>query len=316
MPLSECDPRRSDVSAPKTRLCPPASSVSVRDRPDVAAVAQAPGRPADQERARAGRAGSPRRRGRGPARRRTAASVANESRPTRPRALRTPRRVDDPARVDGRAHVAVAAGAGELERPHALHEERPLLGVEDRVALVDLDLERVGLDLAEVRVHRGLDRGRRRDAVLHARAEVGPRLGRAERRGRDARLVPRVGRARHDLESERASQAVQQHRRVVLEERLVGRQRRPRRRRADAAHAPPEEDAHPHVLTAREADALPRHPELDVVALGRLPSGALPDPVGRDVLAGSGGVEDVGLHAERVHEEVVRLLAGCRSRRG
>ena len=36
-------------------------------------------------------------------------------------------RIDDAARVHGRAHVAVAASAGDVEQAHALHEERPLL---------------------------------------------------------------------------------------------------------------------------------------------------------------------------------------------
>ena len=80
-------------------------------------------------------------------------------------------RVDDAARVHRGDHVAVAAAdAGQGEGSGALHEERPLLREEDRVALVHLDLERVALDLAEVGVHRGVDGDRRRHARTSPRA--------------------------------------------------------------------------------------------------------------------------------------------------
>jgi len=60
-----------------------------------------------------------------------------------------------PARRSDRARVdRLDRGVEELG---ALHEERPLLRVEDGVALVDLHLERVALDLAEIGVERPLE---------------------------------------------------------------------------------------------------------------------------------------------------------------
>jgi hypothetical protein len=63
-----------------------------------------------------------------------------------------PRTVDDAARVHGGAHNRVSPHARQFEGAEPLHEEGPLLGEEDGVALVDLHLERVALDLAEVRI--------------------------------------------------------------------------------------------------------------------------------------------------------------------
>ena len=68
--------------------------------------------------------------------------------------LRAEDRIDDAACMDSRLKAVVVALAGEREDASALHEERTLLGKEGREALVDLDLERVALDLAEIRIDR------------------------------------------------------------------------------------------------------------------------------------------------------------------
>ena len=93
--------------------------------------------------------------------------------------LRAEHRIDDAARVDRGLQAVVVALAGEREDARALHEERTLLGEERREALIDFDLERVALDLAEVGVDRGVERHRRRDAVLPAQADVALIVGAA-----------------------------------------------------------------------------------------------------------------------------------------
>ena len=114
-------------------------------------------------------------------------------------------RIDDAARVHGGAHVAVAAGAGDVEQAHALHEERPLLREEHREALVDLDLERVALDLAEVGIDRAVERDAGRDAELAAGADVVLVVGRAPRVRGLALLIDAVGDARQQLRRDGAA---------------------------------------------------------------------------------------------------------------
>ena len=87
----------------------------------------------------------------------------------RARQLGAEDRIDDAAGVNRGAHVVAAR---DVEEAHAFHEERPLLGKEDREALVDLDLERVAFDLAEVGIDGGVERHARGDAELAARADV------------------------------------------------------------------------------------------------------------------------------------------------
>src|SRR5262249_25677718 len=75
-----------------------------------------------------------------------------------------------------------------------------------------------------------------------------------------------------------------------------------------ATHAAPEQNAHPNVLTAFEANALERQTNLHGVAGVGEPAGTVPDPVGRGVLTAGNAVQHVHLNAARVHHHVVREL--------
>ena len=86
--------------------------------------------------------------------------------------LQAAARVDDAPRVDGRAHVRIAASARQVEQSETFHEERPFLAEEDRKSIVHFHFERVAFHLAEIRIHRPLERDGRRHAVLDARAEL------------------------------------------------------------------------------------------------------------------------------------------------
>ncbi len=86
--------------------------------------------------------------------------------------LRAPRRIDDAPRVDGAAHVVVAARAGHAEQTKPLHEEGSLFGEERGKPLVHLHLERVALDLAEVGVDGRIRGHLRGQAVLHAQTQL------------------------------------------------------------------------------------------------------------------------------------------------
>src|SRR5207244_10082363 len=63
--------------------------------------------------------------------------------------------------------------AGEREDAGAFHEERSLLRIEHREALVDLHLKRIALHLTEIRMYRGVEGDRLRQANLRAEAESG-----------------------------------------------------------------------------------------------------------------------------------------------
>ncbi len=80
-----------------------------------------------------------------------------------PRDPRAPLRRGDRARVD--------RADGGREQLVALQEERPLLGIEEREALVGADLRHVGLDLGKVRVHRQVQGGGRAWSPLGVHAE-------------------------------------------------------------------------------------------------------------------------------------------------
>ena len=72
------------------------------------------------------------------------------------------------ARVDQRARVhRVTWTALPPGKCRALEEERTQLGIEDRKALVHLDLRTVRFDLREVRVVGEVEDQIRRDAILH-----------------------------------------------------------------------------------------------------------------------------------------------------
>jgi len=68
--------------------------------------------------------------------------------------------IDDAARVHRRAHRRISAGAREIEEPEPFHEKRALLAEEHRKPLVHLDFELIALHLAEVGIHRRIERNR------------------------------------------------------------------------------------------------------------------------------------------------------------
>ncbi len=90
-------------------------------------------------------------------------------------------RVGDRAREDGLD--------GRGEEVDALEEERPLLGVEQGEARVDVQLRDVGLDLREVGVDRAVERHVGRDAPARRQADVGLRSRRSQPAVRGRPLV-------------------------------------------------------------------------------------------------------------------------------
>ncbi len=151
--------------------------------------------------------------------------------------LGAPRRVSQHARVD---HVQ--AGVEEV-RP--LHEERALLGEEQRERLIDLELEGVGLDLREVRLHGaaqrevGSEAPARRDAQLafdvalgeNLRGDSGERVGAGCDHGRDDLQVAPRRDAGEALDLDRLAEVA-----VVVP---VARERRPSARRSCADKSGP-----------------------------------------------------------------------------
>ena len=61
-----------------------------------------------------------------------------------------PFRIDDFPSVYRDAHIAVAAGSGNVEQAEPFHEEGALLVEEDREALIHLHLKGVALNLTEI----------------------------------------------------------------------------------------------------------------------------------------------------------------------
>ena len=69
---------------------------------------------------------------------------------SRPRLHRPSLPVSFPPATGSAMRRVYTRPSGDVKNVGALEEERPLLGIEQRVALVDVDLDRVGLDLAVV----------------------------------------------------------------------------------------------------------------------------------------------------------------------
>ena len=93
--------------------------------------------------------------------------------------------------VDG---PRVDRGEEGAEQVAALLEEGPPLRIEQGQGRVDVDLGGVGLDLAEVRVDRGLDRQARRERSTRAPSDASPRIGPLSNR-----LPSRAADLGHDL---------------------------------------------------------------------------------------------------------------------
>ena len=84
---------------------------------------------------------------------------------------------------------------------------------------------------------------------------------------------------------------------------------RPRDRHAEPADPPPEQHVHVDLGAADEADGRERDADLRLVPAVGAAARAVPHEVGRVVLARGRRREDVALHAQRVHEQVVGRLA-------
>ena len=125
--------------------------------------------------------------------------------------------VDDPSRMHRCAHRRVTARAGDVEKAEPFHEERPLLAEEGREALIDLDFECVAFHLAEIGVDRGIERDGRRQAVLHADAEISARPRVVPPRRIGPRLITGEGPARNGLEQPARLKLVEDDRSVRLE---------------------------------------------------------------------------------------------------
>ncbi len=201
-----------------------------------------------------------------------------------------------------------------LEEIHPLEKERPLLGKEEREALVGRDLSGVRFDLREVGVHRRVDRGRRIRNPLGVDAAVELRVvgreGAAEAVARRGRLVRRdVG--RHDVvRAHRESGETDERPRVADEAARVARQARGEHLVAEVARPvaveqdPPLRRIRIGVAQGGEGDADLEHP-----AGGGDPRRAVPEVVGRVVLARGVVRERVVLDAAGVGEKELRRVA-------
>ena len=217
-----------------------------------------------------------------------------------------PRVVDGPG-VDDLGERAVRPGR-EIELLLALEEEGPLLVVKQGVALVEIDLSRVGFDLAEVRVEGAVEDELGGQAVLPRQAEVAPPPSGLEgpllEGARPAvghggqKLQERVMRDAFEEQGPRLGQEVRALRGVEGRERAVLR---------EAADPPLEDDPHLDGLAAPVAEALEREADLDGVAGVIYPPFAIPNDVHRVVflVALETGVP---LDAERIDVEGVEAL--------
>ena len=226
----------------------------------------------------------------------------------RPCQLQAGARIDDLPRVNRRPHRRIAAGSGNVEQAHPFHEERALFAEEDRKTLVHLDFKRVAFDLTEIRVDRRIECDRRRQAVLHADADVSPCPRRIPPRAIGSDLIARERRTRDHLEQAPRLQLVERDDGIRLEHPLAGRHLRPRRRHARAAQPPPEQHAHAHVRPAAKADVLERDADLRRPAVGADVPCALPHPVGREIFAARSALQRVHLDAAGVDEEMIGKL--------
>src|SRR5262249_25999629 len=138
-----------------------------------------------------------------------------------------PRWVDDFARVNGGNHVSITAASSEVEEAHSFHEKRPLFRVKDRKTLVDLHLECIALDLAEVWIDRCVQRDGRRDAIFGAQSKVGFSRRIIPAIWSRAKLVNGVRDARKQFKNPRLLQIRKDEKRVTVEYPQAGRNIRP-----------------------------------------------------------------------------------------
>src|SRR5690606_1278682 len=161
-------------------------------------------------------------------------------------------RIHDASRVDELARCC--------EQLDALEEERPLLREEQSEALVDGDLRRVGLDLAEVRVDRRIER-QVAEAEPEVRTELGVRILALEGAGDGiAQAVRRCCHERLYLDHDAALEIVQSADRTRLQQeaRIRASHVGPRVLVAGALHGSLDLESPALHLRAGEAQALER----------------------------------------------------------
>jgi len=216
-----------------------------------------------------------------------------------------PRGLEPPV---GRRHVA---GEDRLERGGeevgTLEEEGTLLRVEEREPLVDVELERVGFDLREVGVDRGVEDQVRRHPPGGGETEIGLYAARFEAVGCGFR--PPVGALGGDRRIELDGVTGSEAREAGDERELadgagaVPVLRLARELIAEVARPDPDEGDAPGLdpVALREAERGERDPHLYLVAGRGEAPGRCPDRVPGRILAAAAAEH---AHAEIVEEEV------------
>ncbi len=219
--------------------------------------------------------------------------------------LRAPVRIGDGSREHG------LDGRREVVDP--LQEERPLLGVVEGEALVDVELRHVGLDLREVGVDRAVHRHARGHAPARREPGVGLHVapGQPGVGGRREFVGAAEGPRRIELEVPPLRQPLEAGDLVLLAEEAPQVAIAPLRRDAVAhvARVRPERLEAPRLrpLAGREPQLLQRQRRFDDVAVGGDAGDGVPDHVPREVLDAVLLAEDrVGLDAQRVDAELER----------
>jgi|GEM_PF-6903451 len=221
------------------------------------------------------------------------------------RQLEAQERVDDLPGVHGGQK---RAGTGQLEDIAALHEERPLFGIIERVAQVRVDLAGVRLHLAEVGVPGQVEDQLGGQSKFAGDAKLAP--GFALPQLAPALLVPEVVHDGRQHLQQGVAADVAELERLHLREEGVALGRVHLRHGAvlgGAADVALEEDRHLHPLPARVADGLEGDAHLHRIAVGVEPAGARPDEIGAEIL-GVAGEAAVALDAQRVDVEGVERL--------
>ena len=227
------------------------------------------------------------------------------------RQLASPKWIDDAPGMNTSAHVAVAAGARNVEQAHAFHKERTFLGIEDRESLVHLNLERVTFHLAEVGIDCGVQSDVGRDSEFRTKSHVRFFVGRIPSSGSSARLADTVRDAGKLFDECRLFQICEKQMCGILEHPLPRRHFRPGIGNARTAYFSEEQDAHAHLFTARKPDRLQWEPDLDVITVIDDLPGAVPYEIRFELLSRRGRVQRIHLDAARIHEQVISRLAGA-----
>ena len=231
---------------------------------------------------------------------------ADGERPLLAAQLRAPLRRQDGARVDHAQRRREEVGR--------LHEERPLLGKEQREARVDGELRGVGLDLREIGIERRVERQIGCDAPARRQAPFTRKRSGLKRCALDFLPPgPATGRERWiELEVAPGRDAVEPgHLRLLAEETVTVPVDRPQADLVSEIARVVAHDGEPPgqvLVRPGEAQRGERDCHLDVVSLQRESPGRQPDRVPGHVLVLIAAVADiiarrVHLDSERIHEQ-------------